>query len=263
MSRRMYIVRCIVSVLAFLLVLALAVMLNEAHAEPNPSEVIDVVDIDNSDLKIDWDYFARYDIELSENLKIATSGTYYLTGSLINQNIIIDAPNSKVRLILDNVAVKNESGPAIVSYSADDLIIELVGENILEDGANYSSDYEWDVNGVIYAKNDLTFQGNGKLKIIANHKDGIASKDDLKFNSGNYDINAVDDGIRGHDSVYIVDGDFNINAKYDAIKSTNEIEADKGFVLIKNGNLCITSGINGIKTNRQRIVSEKVNFCQI
>jgi len=222
-------------------------MINNNHTDNSSTKVEGTISTDNGDLKINWDRYKTIDVELSETLTITESGTYHLTGSLDDGLIIVNAGNGVVRLILDNVNIKNSSGPAIACYSADDLVIELVGESTLEDGTSYSADYDEDVNGVIYSKADLTFQGDGALNLTANYQDGIVSKDDLKFNSGTYNISANDDGIRGKDSVYIVAGDFTIDSAADAIKSTNETDADKGFVLIESGNFNIVTGAKGIK----------------
>ncbi len=223
------------------------VILNNEHTSVGSDAIIGTIDTDNGDLKIDWDRFTHYDIELSETLNITSSGVYHLTGSLEDQNIIINAIDGKVKLILDNVTIEKSNGPAIACYAANDLVIELVGENTLEDGKTYASNYDEDVSGVIYSKDDLTLQGSGILNVAANHLDGIVGKDDLKINSGTYNITAADDGIRGKDSVYIVSGNFTINAKGDAIKSTNETTVGKGFVLIEDGSFDITAVGKGIK----------------
>ncbi|MBR3131950.1 carbohydrate-binding domain-containing protein [Candidatus Saccharibacteria bacterium] len=229
-------------------VLTTSIYLNNQHNDNTANKVTNTISADNGDLKINWNRYPTTDIELSESLIITESGTYHLTGSLSDGLVTIRArEDGVVRLILDNVTISNSSGPAIACYSGDDLVIELVGENTLEDGVTYSAEFDEDVTGAIYSKADLTFDGEGSLDLAANYADGLVGKDDLKINNGNYKITANDDGIRGKDSVYIVDGDFNINAKADAIKSTNETDTDKGFVMIENGNYNIVAGAKGIK----------------
>ena len=227
--------------------LVTTIIINNHREITNSEKIEKTISTDNGDLKINWDRYATHDIELSDTYTISSSGTYHFTGSLNDGSIIINAGNGVVRLILDNVSIKNSSGPAIACYNADDLVIELVGENMLEDGTNYSKDLDEDVNGAIYSKADLTIKGDGSLTLTGSYQDGIVSKDDLKIDGGTYNIYAKDDGIRGKDSVYIVDGTFTINAKADAIKSTNETDAGKGFVLIEKGNFTLTSGTKGIK----------------
>lgn len=230
-----------------LIVLIAAVAINVNHEYNGTSAGTSSLDIDNGDLKVKWDSYNTTNIALSESLTITSSGVYHLTGSLENGSILINTgDNGEVKLILDNVSIKNSAGPAISCISGDDLVIELVGENYLADGTKYSADLDEDIKSTIYSKADLTFEGDGELTVTASYQDAIVSKDDLKFNSGTYHITAADDGIRGKDSVYIVDGTFDITAKGDGIKSTNETDAGKGFVLIENGNITIAAGDDGI-----------------
>lgn len=247
--------RWLIAAAVLIITLAVAITINLNHNKTDSAKIASTIDIDNGDLKINWNRYQTVDIELSDTLTISESGTYHLTGSLTDGNIIIDAGVNEVRLLLDGVTITNSTGPAIVCHAAEDLVIELVGDNTISDGTTYSIDYDEDVTGAIYSKADLVFQGNGALYLTANYADAIVGKDDVKFNNGTYHITAADDGIRGKDSVYIVNGDFGISAVADAIKSTNEIDTGKGFVLIENGgvNLTTTEG-KGIKAPRDILI---------
>ncbi len=239
--------RWFLAIAAVIVLLVVGIILNINHAVVGPTVSTSALDIDNGDLKINWDRYVTTNLELTESLTISNSGVYHITGSLENGSILVNAGASgEVKLILDNVSIKNSTGPAISCISGDDLVIELVGENYLADGTKYSADLDEDIKSTIYSKADLTFEGDGELTVTANYQDTIVSKDDLKFNSGTYHITATDDGIRGKDSVYIVGGTFDIVTKGDGIKSTNETDAGKGFVLIENGNITIAAGDDGI-----------------
>lgn len=239
--------RWLVACLAAVVVLGAAVALNVERTDDSATKVTGTIKTDNGDTKINWDRYPTYEIELSESLTITESGTYHLTGTLADGAITVNAGDGVVRLILDGVSITNSQGPAIACYSADDLVINTEGDNYLEDGTHYSTDLDEDVRGAIYSKDDLSFGGDGTLTIVAHSEDGIVAKDDLKFNSGTYDITATDDGIRGKDSVYIVAGNFTINAGGDAIKSTNETDDGKGFVLVESGEFNIVAAGKGIK----------------
>lgn len=234
------------------LVIAIAVVmttvkLNDSNKDSTMESITSTVDVDNGDQKINWDKYSTRTIELSETITIAESGIYYLTGSIDDGYININVNNGVVKLILNNVSITNSTGPAIHCINADDLVIELVGNNRLSDGQSYSNEFDEDVTGVVYSKADLTFEGDGSIEIIASFEDGIVGKDDVKFNSGKYTIKSEDDAIRGKDSVYIIAGDFTIDAKADGIKSTNETDQGKGFIMIEDGNLNITAQSKGIK----------------
>lgn len=240
----------LVAVLLVSLLIA-AIFINSRNQDADITKVTSALDIDNGDVDINWDRYENHEIKLSDTLSITKSGVYHLTGTLDNGYININAGvEGVVKLILDNVTIRHSSGPAISCTAGDDLVIELVGSNILEDGNIYSVDYDEDITGAIYSKADLTFIGNGSLDILANHQDGIVSKDDLKFSSGTYSIKSADDGIRGKDSVYVLNGNFTINAEANAIKTTNETDLGKGFVMIENGNFNLTAGNKGIKATR-------------
>ena len=213
------------------------------------------IKIDNGDEKIVWEEYPSFTVELKENYVITAPGTYYLSGKIDDGGISIRVPeNTAVRLVFDNVTIKNSVGPAISCEEADDLVIVLNGDNYFEDGKEYEASYDDDVKGVIYSKSDLTFSGDGKLSIKANYQDGIVSKDDLKFTGGEYYISAADDGIRGKDSVYITGGTFAIDAKGDGIKSTKENDNTKGFVLIQGGKITISVGDDGIHAYNRLII---------
>lgn len=231
--------------------LVASIILNISHDNANLSKVENSLIIDNGDQKINWNRYQTTTIRLSTSIEITKSGVYHLTGELENGSVTIKTPsNGEVKLILDNATIKNSSGPAIICASADDLVIELIGENYLADGKTYNQGYDADITGTIYSKADTIFQGDGSLVLDANYQDGIISKDDLKFISGTYDISANDDAIRGKDSVYILNGDFTVLANADGIKSTNDQDQGKGFVLIENGNFNFKTSAKGIKSTR-------------
>ncbi len=231
-----------------------AVALNLNVAKHSVENVASTVAVDNSDLKVNWERYQTVDVALTESLNITESGTYHLTGSLDNGQVVVDAGVSEVRLVLDNVTIRNADGPAILCYNAENLVIELVGNNVLEDGASYNSSYDEDVEGVIYSKADLALTGEGSLQIVANLSDGIVGKDDVVIRGGSYVLATKDDGIRGKDSVYITDGKFVISAAGDAIKSTNDTDRGKGFVMIEKGEFDVVATGKGIKTVNNIII---------
>ena len=225
----------------------LAFRVNKDAVDDSATKILNSLAIDNSDAKIKWERYQTTDIELTEALTISSSGTYHISGSLENAGITIDAGVSEVRLILDGVSITNNSGPAILCYNAENLVIELLGDNTLSDGENYLSSYNEDIRSVIYSKADLAFGGTGTLNIEAKHQDGIVGKDDVKFNSGTYNISAPSDAILGKDSVYIVSGEYKLESVNHSIKSTNTNDYGKGFILIENGSVDIESSAKGLR----------------
>lgn len=179
--------------------------------------------------------FSNYENkELSSNF-INSGGIYTLTGDY-NNTITVNATKADIKLVLNNVNI-NTNGPAINIEAADNVYIELIGDNTIK------SNTTQELNGAIYSKADLCFIGDGKLNITSNI-DGIVGKDDLQFNSGVYTISASDEGLVGKDSLVIKGGTFNIDVSGNGIKTSNEQE--KGIMIIENGVFNIKSKGDGI-----------------
>lgn len=238
-----------------IITVAVAVILNISHQASDATKILKAIDVDNGDLKINWERYPVTEVKLSETLTIAKSGTYRISGMLENGAIKVDAGVGEVKLILEDVAIHNDNGPAIYCASAEDLVIELIGDNSLIDGAAYSNDYDIDVSGTVYSVADLTFQGDGKLTIKGEYQDAIVGKNDVKFNSGVYKLSALDDGIRGRDSVHIAGGTLDIDAGADGIKSTNADNAGKGFIMIEAGEVRVNALAKGIKSTNSILIS--------
>ena len=204
-------------------------------------------DSSNNDEK-DFSDYTTYKINLSEKsekVEITEKGVYTLTGNL-NGYIYVNTEEN-VKLVLDNVTIKNSSGPAIYVLSAKNTYIELVGTSTISDGETYSN-FDEDVNATIYSKDDLFITGSGTLNVNANFEDGIVSKDDLTIYSGTINVTSADDAIRGKDSVVIYDGKINITSTGDGIKTTNSEDTEKGNIIIENGTITINSQNDGIQS---------------
>ena len=221
----------------------------------NTTDSIDMnIDTDDGDEKIDWSNYQDSEYELTKSITITDEGVYNLTGTIKDGRIKVNTEGN-VKLVLNNVNITNSKGPAIYIENASDVIIELTEDssNHLEDGSNYSG-YENDVIGTIFSRDDITFQGSGILEVVSNNEDAIVSKDDLKIVDGTYIITSKDDGIRGKDSVYIQNGTFTINSTGDGIKSTNDTDAEKGYILIENGAFKINSTLDGIDSENKLLI---------
>lgn len=190
-------------------------------------------------------------VEILENQAVITqAGTYLLSGTLKNGQIVIDADKEEmVRLVLNGAELNCTSSAPIYSKGGNVVIILAEGtENAVTDGTNYLyGEGEDEPTAVIFAKDDLTFNGTGTLSVTGNYDHAIQCKDDLKFITGTYVIKALGDGIVGKDSVTVKNGNFTIESGDDGIKATNTEESDKGYVLIEDGSFQITAGKDGIQ----------------
>ena len=175
-------------------------------------------------------------LETNKNIAITKGGTYKITGESTNSNITVDT-EEEVTLVLDNVNLTNEAGPAITIENSKQTTITLLNENKISDGNNTNEDY----NAVIYSKDNLTKNGTGTLEITTNFKDGIKSKDNLIIDA-NITINSKEEGIES-ENITIQNGTINIDSKGKGIKSDDEI-------IIENGNINIDSKDDGIHSNK-------------
>ena len=181
---------------------------------------------------------------------ITGAGTYVLSGTLSDGQIVVDSDDKdSVRLVLNGAEITCSNSSAIWVKDGEMIITLADGtENTLTDGAEYTTDSEDDEpKAAVYAKDDLTFNGNGSLTVNGNYKNGIQCKDALKFVSGTYTITAANNGLVGTDSVSIKDGTYTITSGGDGIKSTNTDETDKGYVIIDGGTFTITAEGDGIQ----------------
>ena len=252
MKKKIILITSLIALTILVGIITLIVEKKQGKIDKSSKDTTSVIDMtintDDDNEKIDWSQYKSESYKLTKSLKITEGGTYNLTGTISNGLITIDT-TSDVKIILNNVKIKNQTGPAIYVKNSQNTIIELKenSKNYLEDGKEYK-DYEDEVVGVIYSHDDITFEGLGTLEVVSNNSDAIVGKDDLKIISGTYIINSKDDGIRGKDSVYIKDGNFSITSKGDGIKSTNTTDKEKGFILIENGTFNISSVLDAISS---------------
>ena len=185
---------------------------------------------------------------------IAAAGTYVITGSSSNGQIVIDAPDdAKVQIVLDGVALSNGSGPCIYASNADKVFVTLAEDtaNTLSDGSSWTlSGSEDEPDATVFCICDLTVNGSGTLNVDATTHHGIHSTDDLVVTGGTLNVNATNDGLVGKDSVKIGGASVHVTAQDDGVKASNDDEEDKGFVLISGGDVDIDAQDDGIKATR-------------
>ncbi len=174
---------------------------------------------------------------------ISSAGSYEVSGTLSNGQIIIDADkDAAVTLILSGVSITCADGAAIYAKSADvtNIILADGTQNTLTDGKSYSSLKEDnDPNTALIAKDDHTISRNGAHTVNGNYKNGIGTKDTLAIAGGNITVAAANDGIKGHDALLISGGTFNVTAGNDAFQSDTEDDTSKGWVSVSGGDFTV------------------------
>ena len=184
-----------------------------------------------------------------EDVSITEEGVYVLSGTAENATITVQADDTaKVQLVLDGLSITNESAPAIYVASADKVFVTSAAgsSNKLSVTGSFTTDADDNVDGVIFAKDDIVLNGEGSLTIESSDN-GIVGKDDVKVTGGTYAITAAGHGIQGKDSVAIAGGIFEINAQTDAIHSENADDTTLGYVYIADGTFNLKAGSDGIE----------------
>lgn len=195
-------------------------------------------------------------------LTITQSGTYTITGSCKEGNIIVDAPNGKsIELILNDLNLTCSKTAPIVIKDGSMVVITLKEktQSILTDDHVYSETVQQGEqsadtllesvpDAAISSRSPLLIRagGDGKLVVNANSYNGIVSTDTLTIESGVINVNAKNHGIRGKDYVLISGGVITVKAGEDGIKATNTERAGLGYINFKGGVINIQAGDEAI-----------------
>ncbi|MEU0642181.1 carbohydrate-binding domain-containing protein [Streptomyces umbrinus] len=177
---------------------------------------------------------------------ITAGGTYRISGALSDGQIVVNAPDQDVKLVLDGAKISHSSGAAIDVTEADEAVVILAdgSENTLGDADSYDDDVE--ANAALHSAADLTLTGDGKLTVRGNGNDGIASTDGLVIASGTIVVDAVDDGVRGKDYLIVEGGSVTVTAGGDGLKADNPEDKDSGYVAVGGGTVKVTAKGDGV-----------------
>ena len=180
---------------------------------------------------------------------ITSVGTFLISGSLSDGQIVVNAGElDKVKLVFDEVNIHCEHHAPVYIKQADKVFVTLLDgtENTITDGSSYElAEEDSNVDGAIFSKADVTFNGNGTLKVTSSYKHAIVSKDDLVITGGTYNITSNGQGLTGKDRVKIKNGTFLLHTKEDAIKSNQTEDSSKGYIYVENGTFTIESEEDG------------------
>lgn len=206
----------------------------------------DSINCNNSGVKIN-----------GSDVTITEEGIYRISGTLNNGQIIINAPDSKVQLILDNADINCSTSSAIYGIDSKKIFISLAEDSVnnLSDGENYiyADESSQEPDACIFSGDSLTINGTGTLNINSS-LDGIHSKDDIVITNGNINITSDENGIKGKDYVAVADGNINITSSKDGIKSTNITDTSLGYIYIQDGRFTINSAQDGIQAETDLVI---------
>ena len=233
------------------------------NAEKTDTTVHSDINLTDKDYETDYDESEATLIDMSSQnsaYTISEAGTYIVTGEAENGMLIIEAgEEDDIHIILRDCSIGSETSAAIYSLSADDVFITLEGDNELSNGGSFEAIDENDIDAVIYAKTDLTINGDGSLKITSPAGHGIVCKDDMVVTGGTFDISASEDGINTNDSLALTAGTMTIECGDDAVHTDGILEIDDGtyeitaaeglegtYIVINGGKINISASDDGI-----------------
>lgn len=184
---------------------------------------------------------------------ITAAGTYVLSGSSENVQIVVKAGDQdKVQIVLDGVTMTGTDA-AIVVENADKTFITLAegSKNSISDSANHTNT---DYDAAIYSKDDLTFNGSGSLTIEGKYGNAVESNDDLRITGGTYTIKGYKNGLSANDAINIKEASLDITATEDAIHSDNDEDTSLGNLYIQSGTITINAGDDGLHASNAAVI---------
>lgn len=191
-------------------------------------------------------------------VQITEEGTYVLSGTLDDGQIVINAENTdKIQLVLSGVNINSSTSAAIYVLQADKVFITTAKgtENVLTNGGSFVASDDNNVDAVVYSKDDLTFNGEGSLSIESPAGHGVVSKDDLVVTCGTYTISSASHALNGKESVRIAGGTFSLTAGKDGIHAEDKDDAALGFGYISGGSFTISAEGDGIAVSNSLLLT--------
>ena len=182
-------------------------------------------------------------------ITITEEASYVISGTLNDGRIVVEADDSaKLQIVLNGVNMNSENTAVLYILSADKVFVTLADgtENVLSNGGTFESIDENNIDGTVFSRQDLTFNGSGTLTVTSPAGHGIVCKDDLVFTGGTYMVTSASHGLDVNDSVRIADASITMDAGKDGIHAENTDDASLGFVYILSGTMDIEAEGDGI-----------------
>lgn len=178
----------------------------------------------------------------NNTITITDENVYYVTGSLNHGQLVVDADNAKVQIVLDSTEISNDSSAAIYVKKAKKVFITLVDntKSSLSNQGEFVNTDDEKIDGAIYSKDDLVINGTGTVEINTNYGHAIVCNDILKITNGTLNLSAAKKAVKANDSVRIANAEINIEAEKHAIHCDED-------VYIRSGNINISKSKEGIE----------------
>ena len=181
---------------------------------------------------------------------LTEEATYIVSGTLDDGMLVVDADEAaKLQIVLDNASITRSTSAALYVLEADKVFVTLAegSQNALANGGSFVAIDDSDIDGAVYSKQDLTFNGSGALTVTSPAGHGIVGNDDLVLAGGTYTVTSASHGLNANDSVRITgETGLTLDAGKDGIHAENNDDASLGFVYISGGTFAIEAEGDGI-----------------
>lgn len=218
---------------------------------------------DNDDMFTERDLSGNYDkstavkINLKDNatscdsdsvnidnntITITDENVYYVTGSLSDGQLVVDAENAKVQIVLDSAEINNASSAAIYVKQAKKVFLTLADatKSSLSNNGDFVNTDDEKIDGAVYSKDDLVINGTGSIDISTDYGHTIVCNDILKITNGTLNLSSAKKAIKANDSVRIANAEINIEAGKQGIHCDED-------VYIRSGDINISKSFEGIE----------------
>ncbi len=220
----------------------------EAEAPAETSSESQAYTLSPADLTTQHEQIQEIFIDENSQYQITQPGAYRFTGQQEGQ-ICVDVQDEIVYLILDNLELHSNNGPAIYVKSAAKVVVTIPEgtESTLSDSAYYGDFPE--AKACLFSSSDLTINGTGSLQVSGYFGDAIRTKDYLKILGTAATVRAKGDALRGNDGVALENATLDLQCEDTGIHATRTNKPGRGYVAIQGGSLSIIAGQYGIKAS--------------
>lgn len=252
---------------------------NNASDDTETGTVTSTV-IDETDMFTDRDFETDYDESKSITIKLkgdsascdsdavkisgttitlSEEATYVFSGTLNDGMIVVNADDkAKLQIVLDNASITSSTSAALYIIEADKVFVSLADgtSNTLANGGTFTAIDDNNIDGAVFSKQDLTFNGSGSLTVTSPVDHGIVCKDDLVFTGGTYTVNSASHGLDANDSVRITQTSITVASGKDGIHAENSDDSSLGFIYIKDGSFDISAEGDGISSGNSMQIND-------
>ena len=181
-------------------------------------------------------------------LTITQEGTYIVSGTLSDGQLVVDADDAKVQIVLDGASITSSSSAAIYVKSADKVFLTLAdgSSNSVSTTGSFVAIDDNNIDGAIFSKDDLTINGSGSLEVTCADGHGIVVKDDLALAGGNVSVTASGHALQAKGGIAVADGAYTLSAGKDGLHAEDADEYESAYIYVAGGSIDVTAGVDGL-----------------